>query len=129
MGLRAMRIEMVNCGTRPYFANGYPAVRVLDGDRKPLDVAVTNGTSAISRIEGFDGPPKPVTVPPGDKVAAVVVWRNTVTEGTVAATTGTYLGIAPAAGGDWQTVRPDGGIDVGTTGKIGVSPWVRPRQG
>lgn len=129
MGLRAMSVELANCGTGPYTASGYPAVRVLAGDRKPLDVKVANGSSSIARIDGFDGPPKPLTVPPGGTAVAVVVWRNTVTDATVAATNGTYLDVAPAAGGAWQTVTPDGGIDLGTTGRLGVSAWVRPRQG
>jgi hypothetical protein len=34
MGLRALGILLINCGTRDYTAGGYPVVRVLDADRK-----------------------------------------------------------------------------------------------
>jgi hypothetical protein len=124
MGLRALRVELVNCGTQPYAVNGYPALRVLDADHKPLDVTVVQGTARISRITGFDGPPKPVTLAPGAQASAVVVWRNTVTDAAVVATTGTYLEMAPAAGQAAQLLSPSGGVDLGTTGTIATSPWV-----
>jgi hypothetical protein len=128
MGLRAMPVDMVNCGTRPYTVSGYPGVRVLDNDRKPLDVKVSNGTSSIALIDGLDAAPKPVTLKPGEKVVAVLVWRNTVTDSTVAATNGTYLEITPAGGQPPQTVTPHGGIDLGNTGKLGLSPWAFPKD-
>jgi hypothetical protein len=123
-GLRAMRVKLVNCGSQPYTANGYPTLTVLDADRKPLDIDVLQGTAQISTITGFDGPPQPVTLAPGTEASAVVVWRNTVTEATVPAATGTYLEMAPATGQPTQTLSPDGGVDLGTTGKIATSPWV-----
>ncbi|MCW6007069.1 DUF4232 domain-containing protein [Micromonospora sp. CPCC 205371] len=123
-GLRAMRVEMVNCGSQPYTANGYPTLQVLDADRKPLDISVLQGTGQISTITGFDGPPRQVTLAPGAGAAAVVVWRNTVTDANVGATTGTYLEMAPAAGQPAQVLSPGGGIDLGTTDKIATSPWV-----
>lgn len=125
-GLRAMRVEMVNCGSQPHTANGYPTLRVLDADRKPLDITVLQGTAQISTITGFDGPPRPVTLAPGAGAAAVVVWRNTVTDANVPATTGTHLEVAPAAGQPGQVLSPEGGVDLGTTGKIATSPWVAP---
>jgi hypothetical protein len=127
MGLRAMPVDMVNCGTIPYTISGYPAVRVLDNDRKPLDVKVSNGTSSIALIDGLDAAPKPVTLKPGEKVGAVLVWRNTVTDPTVTAMNGTYLEIAPAGGQPPQTVTLNGGIDLGNTGKLGVSAWAFPK--
>lgn len=125
-GLRAMRIEMVNCGSQPYAANGYPTLRVLDADRKPLDITVLQGTAQISTITGFDGPPQPVTLAPGAGAAAVVVWRNTVTDANVPATAGAHLEVAPAAGQPTQVLSPEGGVDLGTTGKLATSPWVAP---
>jgi hypothetical protein len=123
-GLRAMRVEMVNCGGRPYTVDGYPVLRVLDADRAPLAVTVAEGTSKISRIDGFDGPPKPVTLAAGGRATAVVVWRNTVTDATVPATTGGHIEVAPAAGQQVQVLTPQGGVDLGTTGTIATSPWV-----
>lgn len=122
-GLRALKVEMLNCGAQPYQVNGYPALRVLDADRKPLAVTVAEGTSKISRIDGFDGPPKPVTLAPGGRATAVLVWRNTVTEATVPATTGVHIEVAPAAGLPAQTLTPQGGVDLGTTGTVATSPW------
>jgi hypothetical protein len=126
MGLRAMRIDLLNCATRPYTVRGYPAVQVLDDKRRPLDVAVIDGTAAISRIQRFDGPPQRVTAAPGERLAAVVVWRNTVADTQVPATTGRHLKVTPAAGQPAQTVTSDGGIDLGTTQRLAVSAWTTP---
>lgn len=129
MGLRVMRVEMVNCGNGPYRVDGYPALRVLDGERKPMTIEVLDGFSAItSSITGFDGAPKPVELSPGQAAAAVVVWRNAVTEASTTSTNATYLEIAPADGQPPQVVAVDGGLDLGTTGRLGVSPWTPPKQ-
>jgi hypothetical protein len=123
LGLRAMSIALVNCGSRPYTVNGYPAVRVLDANRNPLDVEVGNGSSPISAPDSYDTPPRPVTLQPGRTATARLLWRTTVTESTVPATSGAYLEIAPAKGQPAQTVTPQGGIDLGTTGRLGVNAW------
>lgn len=123
MGLRALTVSMTNCGDRSYSVNGYPVVRVLDGDRKPLDVQVALGTRAITADPAWAADPQPVTLAPGGTVTAVVVWRNLVTDPTVVATTGRYLEIAPVGGAPAQTVNPRGGIDLGNTGRLGVGPW------
>ena len=126
-GLRALGIVLTNCGTSPYTTDGYPVIRVLDADYKPLDVTVGNGSEPVSAPDKYDVPPEAVTVPPGERVTARVLWRNTVTDSTVTATTGEYLEIAPAAGEPTQVVAPDGGIDLGNTGRLAVNPWaVRP---
>src|SRR5690242_13631044 len=88
MGLRALGIVLVNCGTRDYVASGYPVVRVLDADREPLEVAVSNGSMRVSARDSYDVTPVPVTLRPGDRVTARVLWRNTVTDPTVPATDG-----------------------------------------
>jgi hypothetical protein len=131
LGLRAMGIDLLNCGTEPYTVQGYPAVRVLDDDRQPLDVAVLDGTAAISSspIVRYDGPPQRVTAAPGERITAVVVWRNTVADTSIPAATGRYLEIAPAEGQPAQTVTPGGGIDLGTTGRLAVSAWITPPTG
>lgn len=123
MGLRALGIVLVNCGTRDYVASGYPVVRVLDADREPLEVAVSNGSMPVSAPDSYDVTPVPVTLRPGDRVTARVLWRNTVTDSTVPATDGRYLEIAPAAGQPAQLVEPRGGIDLGTTGRLAVNAW------
>ncbi|GIH14133.1 DUF4232 domain-containing protein [Rugosimonospora africana] len=128
MGLRALTVSMTNCGDRPYQANGYPAVRVLGDDHKPLDVRVAPGTSDITVDPALTAAPRPVTLQPGGTATAVVMWRNLVTDSTVVATTGTYLEIAPTTGAPAQTVTPKGGIDLGNTGKLGVGPWTAASQ-
>ncbi|WP_246154203.1 DUF4232 domain-containing protein [Saccharopolyspora hirsuta] len=123
MGLRAMGVVLTNCGTADYTANGFPVVRVLGADRQPLDVVVGNGSEPVSSPDSYDVPPAPVTLRPGDQVTARVLWRNDVTDSTAPAVDGSYLEIAPAAGEPAQVVEPDGGIDLGTTGRLAVNAW------
>ncbi|MDG4806508.1 DUF4232 domain-containing protein [Micromonospora sp. WMMD1120] len=121
MGLRALGLELVNCGDRPYQLNGYPVPHVFDEQREPILLRVVNGAKEIT--SGFDQPPRPVTLAPGERATAVVLWRNLVTDSTVVATTGEFLTVAPAAGRPADEVDPDGPIDLGNTGRIGVSAW------
>ncbi|MGK5630654.1 DUF4232 domain-containing protein [Streptomyces sp. URMC 123] len=125
MGLRVMNLELVNRGTTPYTVKGYPPLRVLDDARKPLDVKVGKGSFGISVLPSFDAAPQQVTLQPGEKAVAGIVWRNTVT-GYGAPVNGKHLSVAPADGQGWQTVTPDAPVDIGTTGKLGVSPWAKP---
>jgi hypothetical protein len=127
-GLRAMRLELLNCGTAAYSVNGYPDVRVLDEDRKPFDVTVVRGSSAVALIDGFDTAPAPVTAMPGEWLTVGLVWRNTVTDVVVDPVNGTYLEVVPAPGQPPQTVRPDGPVDLGTTGRLGITAWGVPRR-
>ena len=68
--------------------------------------------------------PQRVTAAPGERFAAVVVWRNTVADVTPPVTA-RYLDVALEPGRSAQRVRPDGGLDLGTTGRLAVSPWAR----
>ncbi|MEU5906419.1 DUF4232 domain-containing protein [Micromonospora sp. NPDC047527] len=121
MGLRALGLELVNCGEQPYRLNGYPGLQVLDEERQPIVLRVVNGAKDITM--GFDQPPHEVTLRTGERATAVVLWRNLVTDSTVVATNGAYLMVAPAAGQPAQEVDPEGPIDLGNTGRIGVSAW------
>ncbi|MGW5556396.1 DUF4232 domain-containing protein [Micromonospora sp. NPDC003944] len=121
MGLRALGVELVNCGHRPYQLNGYPVLHVFDEEREPIMLRVVNGAKEIT--SGFDQPPRPVTLAAGERATAVVLWRNLVTDSTVVATNGEFLTVAPAAGQPAEEVDPDGPIDLGNTGRIGVSAW------
>jgi hypothetical protein len=120
-GLRAMTLTATNNDTTPHTLNGYPALRVLDEDHQPLQVHIVPGATGITI--GFDTPPHPITLQPGQTATAAVLWRNTVTDATVKATNGTYLDTAPTAGDPWQTLQPRGGLDIGNTGELGVSAW------
>lgn len=123
MGLRLLQLVVVNCGAAPRAVHGHPVVRVLDGDRKPLDVVVGLGSAGIATVAGFDAPPAAVTLQPGERAMAALIWRNTVTDASRPATNGRYLEVAVSGDAPAQLVQPDGGIDLGTTAKVGVAPW------
>lgn len=127
MGLRAAGIELVNCGTVPVTVNGYPDVRVLDDGGAALPVAVVHGSGGIALLPNFDTPPAPVTAAPGARLVAGLLWRNRVDMGGDVVK-GTYLEIVPAPGREPQTIHPDGPIDLGTTGRLGVSAWSAPQR-
>lgn len=123
MGLRVLQIVAVNCGTAPRTVRGHPAVRLLDGDRRPLDVLVGNGSSGIATVPSFDAAPATVTLQPGERATTAILWRNLVTDASVRATLGEYLEVAVAAGEPPQVIEAEGGVDLGNTGKVGVAPW------
>jgi hypothetical protein len=123
MGLRVLSIMLLNCGTRPYALDGYPAVRLLGANRTPLIVTVRHGSSPIATIDAFAKPAEPVTLRPGGRASAGLVWRNLVTDSTIPQTEGVYLEVSPAGAEPAQTVVPRGGIDLGNTSQIGLSPW------
>jgi hypothetical protein len=120
-GLRAMTLTITNQDNTPHTLNGYPALRVLGDDHQPIQVKIVPGATGIT--SGFDTPPSPITLQPGQQATASVLWRNTVTDARVKATPGTYLDTAPTAGQPWQTLQPRGGLDIGNTGTLGVSAW------
>ncbi|PZG13802.1 hypothetical protein C1I95_22980 [Micromonospora craterilacus] len=121
MGLRAMGVELVNCGTRPYRLHGYPAPQLRDNDGDPIPVRVIRGAKGIT--SGFDDPPRPLVLAPGEAAGAALLWRNLVDNPTVVATNAEHLEIAPLAGRPAQEVAIEGRIDLGNTDRIGVSAW------
>ncbi|MGW0909708.1 DUF4232 domain-containing protein [Streptomyces sp. NPDC002853] len=125
MGLRAMSVTLTNCGKDTYRLKGYPKMRVLDEHREPLDVQVLEGTEPIMARDDDPGPRHSVTLKQGEAAYTVVVWRNTVTDTTTTAVSGTYLKVTPAPGARPGTVTPEGRIDLGNTGRIGTTAWQR----
>ncbi|MEU5530442.1 DUF4232 domain-containing protein [Micromonospora chersina] len=123
MGLRAMGLELVNCGDRPYVLEGYPAPSLRDADGDPLTVQVIPGARPITA--GFDQPPTRVVLRPGERAAAALLWRNLVTDATAVASNGAHLDVAPLPGRPAYPVELDGPIDLGNTGRLGVSAWKR----
>ncbi|GAA4557045.1 DUF4232 domain-containing protein [Planotetraspora kaengkrachanensis] len=120
MGLRVVGLHLENCSTRAYRINGYPQLQLLDEDRKPVTgVEVLRGSGGISTVTGFDDPPKPVTLKPGQSASAGLMWRNTVTDGTPVNVP--YVRVNAKTGARPVMVTPE--LDLGTTGKLGVSPW------
>jgi len=136
MGLRVMNLELTNCGAQPYTVTGYPELVLLDEERRPFDVQVLHGAEPITGNEGFctptgqfDAGPQPVTLAPGERAVAGVVWRNLTTDDLDELVNAPYLSVAPTAGETPQEVAVDGGIDLGTTGRLGVSAWAPSHTG
>jgi hypothetical protein len=129
MGLRVQGLELTNKGIAPHVVNGYPAITLLDKDQQPIpDVQVLQGSGGISTVDGFDDKPRQITLQPGEKLVASLMWRNTVTRSDVNATDAEYLDVVAAAGQPAQRVHPQYRVDLGNTGKIGVSPWASQRH-
>ncbi|MFJ9242031.1 DUF4232 domain-containing protein [Streptomyces sp. NPDC101776] len=123
LGLRAMDLTLENCGTRAYRVQGYPEIRLLDRDQRSLTgVTVVHGSGGIATVTGFDDPPDTVTLAPGERASAGLLWRNTVS-GLGGAALVPYLTVAAQAGSLPVLLTPDGGLDLGTTGRLGVGPW------
>lgn len=123
MGLRAIGLELTNCGDRPYPVRGYPAVRLLGPARTPLSVEVITGRSTITALPAVDAPAVHMTLQPGQRATAVLVWRSTSIDGP--ADRATYLEVTARAGEQPQTVVPAYVLDLGTGGRLGVGPWTR----
>jgi hypothetical protein len=115
LGHRGTVVTLLNCGLKTEVVNGYPELKVLDGDRKPLGVVVKNGSSYF----GLDRGPSRVEVKPGMTVRAIIGWSATVTDGEK--TTGAYVSVASARGQAPQILPLE--TDLGTTGEIAVTAW------
>ena len=127
MGLRALSVYLVNCGHKTYRVAGYPSVQALDKSKKPLKIKVLHGVTEIAGpLPSASGPARPVTLKPGQRASFVVVWRNTYDDIRQPPVTAPYLKIAPAVGRAAQVIAPAGGLDLGSTGRLGISPWKAP---
>ncbi|MCH0540896.1 DUF4232 domain-containing protein [Streptomyces sp. MUM 203J] len=126
LGWRAVGVELENCGTRPFEVSGYPEVEVLDGDGEALDVTTRLGGGTGDASDGGAEGRSTFTLKPGERAAAGVQWRNTVTRSDIPATEGTFLRVRPGPGTPPQTITPEGGpVDLGNTGTVEVTPWKR----
>ncbi|MFD7967898.1 DUF4232 domain-containing protein [Streptomyces clavifer] len=122
MGLRVVGLHLDNCGTREYTVEGYPLLELLDDSLEPVDgVEILDGSRGITTGAGDDRQPRPVTLGPGESATAGLVWRNTTEPGT--SVNVPHVRVRAKAGADPVTVTP--GLDLGTTGKLGVRPWVK----
>ncbi|WP_062648561.1 DUF4232 domain-containing protein [Streptomyces maremycinicus] len=120
MGLRVVGLVLENCGDRDYTVDGYPQLSLLDEDHEPVDgVEIFKGSGGISTVTGFDDPPRPVTLKPGERASAGLMWRNTTGFGT--AVDVPYVRVRARSDAAPVMVTPH--LDLGTTGKLGVSPW------
>ncbi|MFD7262886.1 DUF4232 domain-containing protein [Streptomyces sp. NPDC059874] len=124
MGLRVAEIQLVNCGAQPYVLEGYPRLSLRDDRNDPVEVAVEHGTAGItSGAPAVDAPPERVTLAPGQAASMAMVWRNLVTDSTVAAVTARIVEIEPRSGAPRLWLRLALPVDLGNTGKLGVGPW------
>ncbi|MFJ3911958.1 uncharacterized protein DUF4232 [Streptomyces sp. 2132.2] len=124
MGLRVADIQLVNCGTEPYVLEGYPEIRLLDGKRAPVEVTVQHGGDGIAAAPtGTEGDPQRVELRPGQAAGFGMVWRNLVTDSTVPAAEGWVLEVTPRAGAPRVELELRHSVDLGNTGKLGISPW------
>ncbi|MEG3634648.1 DUF4232 domain-containing protein [Micromonospora palythoicola] len=121
MGLRAMGLELVNCGDRTYRLRGYPEPSLRDADGRAIPVRVIRGAKGIT--SGFDDPPRSLVLAPGEAAGAALLWRNLVDNPTVVATNAEHLEVAPLRGRPAQQVVIQGRIDLGNTDRLGVSAW------
>lgn len=125
MGLRVVGLHLENCGTRDYTVEGYPLLELLDSGMKPVEgVRVLKGSEEITTGAGPDEPPRRVVLRPTEAATASLVWRNTTEAGT--AVTVPYVRVRAKAGADPVTVTP--GLDLGTTGRLGVRPWKKEQR-
>ncbi|SCG57516.1 Protein of unknown function [Micromonospora coxensis] len=123
MGLRAMGIELVNCGSTPYRLKGWPVPSLRDVDGDPIEVRIVQGARGITA--GFDAPPRQLVLRPGERAGAALIWRNLVDNPTVPPADGRFLEVAPVAGRPTVPVDLGSSIDLGNTGRLGVSAWTR----
>jgi hypothetical protein len=121
MGLRVVGLHLDNCGTRDYTVDGHPLLELLDDDLKHVDgVKIQDSGGEITPGSGDDKQqPGPVTLRPGESATASLVWRNTTEFGTPVNVP--YVRVRAKAGADPVIVTPN--LDLGTTGKLGVTSW------
>jgi hypothetical protein len=123
-GLRALGIDLINCSHKTYKVDGYAVVHVLDKDHKALAIKVLHGTKEIAGpVPDWNGPPKPIVLKPGRRATCVVVWRSTYDDIRQPPVNAPYLEMAPASGRPAEILTADGPLDLGSTGRLGVSPW------
>ncbi|WP_170324005.1 DUF4232 domain-containing protein [Cryptosporangium phraense] len=121
-GLRLVTLQLRNCGTRPYTVQGYPVVTVLDADGRATDVRTFHGTQHVYTLGRPDPPPRRVTLAPGERARAALIWRN-LTTAAETVVVGEYLRVAPAPGAPAHRLTLH--VDPGNTGTMAVSPWAR----
>ncbi|EFC84801.1 DUF4232 domain-containing protein [Parafrankia sp. EUN1f] len=127
-GLRAVDLRLENCGTRDYALDGYPLLELLDKDRSPVGgVQIVHGSGGASTsVPGLDEPVRPLVLKPGDSAASGLMWRNTNDSIVDLPVNVPYLRVRARQGADPVIVTLH--LDLGTTGKLTVSPWALPSR-
>ncbi|MEU6864939.1 DUF4232 domain-containing protein [Streptomyces sp. NPDC046876] len=124
MGLRIASVRLVNCGTAPYELEGHPQIRLLDRKRAPVEAEVKHGSADITTgVPSMDAPAERVTLQPGQEASFGMLWRNTVTEFDVPAVEGWAVEVTPKPGAPRVTAELTAPVDLGNTGRLGISAW------
>jgi hypothetical protein len=124
MGLRVIGIRLTNCGPKALRLNGYPVVRALDAQGKPLDIRTLDGLTPITgSIPDTLTPPAPIVVPPGGHAAFALAWRNTYDDIRRPPVNAPLISVATAKGQPATVVTLETGLDLGSTGRLAVGPW------
>ncbi|MGW4687229.1 DUF4232 domain-containing protein [Streptomyces sp. NPDC004244] len=124
MGVRIMSVELVNCSAEPYALEGHPQIRLLDRKRAPLEAEVRHGSADIAGgVPSMDRPAEPVTLQPGQRASFAMLWRNLVTDPSVPAAEGWAVEVTPKPGAPVVTAELRDSVDLGSTGRLGVSAW------
>jgi hypothetical protein len=124
-GLRSMNVEVYNCGDRDRVLKGYPRVRLLNTDLKPLKVRIEHGSPGVGNIVGFDRPATTVTLKPGEVAATEILWREKPRSKRVVSPS--VLEITPRPGLPAERL-PDAAIDLAASRVLGIAPWVKVRE-
>ncbi|WP_327732487.1 DUF4232 domain-containing protein [Streptomyces nojiriensis] len=123
MGLRVADFQLVNCGSAAYLLEGYPEIRLLDGEDRPLQADIGHGTNGVTSSAADEDVPRRVTLQPGQAATTGLLWRNLVTDSSVPAVEGRVLELVPKPGAPRLTLRLSTPVDLGDTGKLGLSAW------
>ncbi|MEU3727031.1 DUF4232 domain-containing protein [Streptomyces sp. NPDC031705] len=123
MGLRVAGLRLVNCGAEAYVLQGHPELRLLDGQERPVEVSVGQGSNGIASSTGLDAAPQPVTLAPGEAASVALLWRNLVTEAGAPPVEGWVVDLVPKPGAPRLRLRLSAPVDLGHAGKLGVGPW------
>ncbi|MEU6085235.1 DUF4232 domain-containing protein [Streptomyces sp. NPDC047085] len=124
MGLRVVGLHLENCGKTGYTLNSRPRLQILDADHRPVDEVRIVPPSEITVSDGPDGTDRPLTLAPGERAQAGLVWRNTV-QGPDGGVDAPYVRVWAGPGAHPVMVTPE--LDLGTTGKLGIHAWQKER--
>ncbi|MFF8552364.1 DUF4232 domain-containing protein [Streptomyces sp. NPDC015501] len=113
---RAVVLTLTNCGREPYAVDGYPGVRALGEDGRPLPVKVNEDGSYF----GGDPGPKKVLLDPGDTVKSILAWVSTPEGGDLVEGDALAVSAAPGLPG---RVFPLEGHDIRLMDELNTTAW------
>ncbi|GII97527.1 DUF4232 domain-containing protein [Sinosporangium siamense] len=122
MGLRVQPVTLTNCGDADRQVHGYPGVRLLDKNGRTLEVEIDRDARKVTTaIRG--AVPGRLTVRPGGSARFHLVWRNTYDDTGRPPVDAARVSVTADPGGAEQTVTPESPLDLGSTGRLGITAW------